>query len=61
MELDARIIITNDPDIATAEELIDVSGIDYDWDGAGRLMVASDDVAEVETLLDGAGIDFELV
>lgn len=58
MDLDARILVD---DVAEAIELFDDNGFDYDFDTAGRIMVASEDLDDIENLLDDAGIDYEII
>ena len=58
MNLDARILVD---DINEAVDLLDDNGFDYDFDTAGRIMVASEDLDDIEDLLDDAGIDYEII
>lgn len=58
MDLDARILVG---DIDEAAELLDDNGFDYDFDTAGRIMVATEDLDDIEDLLDAAGIDYEII
>lgn len=58
MNLDARILVD---DIDETAELLDDNGFDYDFDTAGRIMVASEDLDDIEDLLDDAGIDYEII
>ena len=58
MDLDARILVD---EIDEAAELLDNNGFDYDFDTAGRIMVATEDLDDIVDLLDEAGIDFEII
>ena len=58
MDLDARILVD---DVAEAIELLDDNGFDYDFDTAGRIMIATEDLDDIEDLLDDAGIDYEII
>lgn len=58
MDLDARILVD---DVAEAIELLDDNGFDYDFDIAGRIMVATEDLDDIADLLDDAGIDYKII
>ena len=58
LNLNARILVD---DINEAVDLLDDNGFDYDFDTAGRIMVASEDLDDIEDLLDNAGIDYEII
>lgn len=58
MDLDARILVE---DIDEAAELLDDNGFDYDFDTAGRIMVATEDLDDIEDLMDDAGVDYEII
>lgn len=60
MGFDSRILV-NAGDEGTAADILDASGIDYDWDGGGRMMVASDDIETIGELFDDEGIDWDLI
>lgn len=56
--LDARILVD---DVDEVVELLDDNGFDYDFDTAGRIMVATEDLDDIKDLLDAAGLDYEII
>lgn len=57
-----RYYVNGGPEEQTAaEEALDRSGVDYDWDGGDRLLVPDEYAAEAAEVLDRAGIDYNEV
>lgn len=60
MGYDSRILI-NAGDEGEAADILDASGIRYDYDNKDRLMVDSDDIETIDELFEAKGIGWDLI